>query len=138
MGSRDSNHGNVAVILDRIGYYYKINFFGFDSPNYYFMNFIFQLSVPLNSLINPAVYIFRIRSFRQQTITILQRFSCKGYDANPINSEDEYGVSSPCVGSSVEPGFTYMTEAASAPGLINRVRLHSHVQGVSVIEIVTR
>lgn len=40
------------------------SYFMFDKPGYYFHNFLLNLSIPLNSTINPLVYLARMKAFR--------------------------------------------------------------------------
>lgn len=44
---------------------HRNQYFSFDSPNFYFNNFIFNLAIPLNSTVNPLIYLARIKAFRK-------------------------------------------------------------------------
>ena len=58
----------IAVVLDFIDNEtgYKCNFFGFDGPKYYVMNFLYQHLLSMNSAINPVLYYIRMDDFRRQ------------------------------------------------------------------------
>ena len=76
----------ITIVINRISYYYDDYVFDFDAPAYYIMNLFFQLSVPLNSLINPVVYVMRMGDFRQRTIKISQRVLPRKNVAKPVNN----------------------------------------------------
>ena len=62
----------ITILINFVGNYYEVNVFDFDAPAYYVTNLFFQLSVPLNSLINPVVYLTRMGDFRQRTLKIIK------------------------------------------------------------------
>ena len=51
----------------------KSGYFKFDRPGYYFNNFVLNLSIPLNSTVNPLVYLARMKAFRNFLLIYLRK-----------------------------------------------------------------
>lgn len=51
----------------------KAKFFSFDRPGFYVSNFMLNLSIPLNSTVNPIVYLVRMRGFRNYLLIYLRK-----------------------------------------------------------------
>ena len=56
----------VIYIIQTISDHTGNNIFSFEYPNFYFTNFIHTLSVPLNSALNPVIYYYRMKNFRNK------------------------------------------------------------------------
>ena len=49
------------------------SFFQFDTGGSYFTNFVFNLAIPLNSTVNPGIYITRMQDFRAFILFYVRR-----------------------------------------------------------------
>ena len=51
----------------------KSSYFVFDRPGFYFSNFVLNLAIPLNSAVNPLVYLARMKAFRSFLLIYLRK-----------------------------------------------------------------